>query len=54
MNRRSTGTQAPQALLQYALGDVYTTIINNQLYLGIWGNSNSTTVAEWVQVRLGA
>lgn len=48
---RSGSTLVPQLFLQHLMGDVYTTLVNNQLYLGVWGNSNNTNVAEWVPVR---
>lgn len=41
---------SPQYYLQQQLGDVYNTIIQQAMYLGIWGNSNFTDPSQWIKV----
>lgn len=48
---RTAAKVNPALLLATVLDGLFTNITANQVYIGIWGNSNYTSLQEWVQVR---
>ena len=45
-----SNSSLPELNLQHVLGGFYTQLKNNNVYVGIWGNSNWTTPQEWIPV----
>lgn len=50
-SRCSNEAANPQKYVAAVMSSLYQQVLDNLLYLGIWGNSNYTNIEQWVQVR---
>lgn len=46
----SNAASLPDAYMAQVLGSLYPKLLSQSLYVGIWGNANTSLVDQWVQV----